>query len=73
MLWQHALLSITRNTSWVVLSKTLTAAYSSALPAVCSMPGTTPQLLSGCPSATHMPQPALSNLGSAGYDAPPSA
>eukprot|EP00972_Heterocapsa_arctica_P075702 11165150-Heterocapsa_arctica.AAC.1 len=42
MLCTHALLSMMRKTSCVVLSSTFTAASSSALPAVCSMPGTTP-------------------------------
>eukprot|EP00972_Heterocapsa_arctica_P017199 2541790-Heterocapsa_arctica.AAC.1 len=42
MLWTHALLSMTKKTSWAVLSRTVIAAYSSALTAVCSMPGTTP-------------------------------
>eukprot|EP00972_Heterocapsa_arctica_P066172 9761777-Heterocapsa_arctica.AAC.1 len=59
MLWTQALLSMIKYTSEVVRSNTLTAAFSSALPAVCSGPGTTPWLLRGCPSCTQMPQPDL--------------
>eukprot|EP00972_Heterocapsa_arctica_P046455 6854201-Heterocapsa_arctica.AAC.1 len=61
-----------RKTSFDVLSSTFTAEYSSALPAVCSTPGTTPKELSGCPSLTQTPHPDLRSLGSAGKDAPPS-
>eukprot|EP00972_Heterocapsa_arctica_P009304 1369769-Heterocapsa_arctica.AAC.1 len=60
-----------KKTSPDVLSRTLTAAYSSALLAVCSIPGTTPKQLSSCPSETHIPQPDLLSLWSAGKRAPP--
>eukprot|EP00972_Heterocapsa_arctica_P018717 2769022-Heterocapsa_arctica.AAC.1 len=63
---------MTRRTSPEVRSSTLTAAYSSARPAVCSTPGTTPKEFRGCPSCTQMPQPDLRSLGSAGKEAPPS-
>eukprot|EP00972_Heterocapsa_arctica_P023424 3451449-Heterocapsa_arctica.AAC.1 len=72
MLCTHASLSMVRKTSCAVLSSTFTAAYRSALPAVCSMPGTTPNVFNGWPSATQMPQPDLRILGSAGCAAPPS-
>eukprot|EP00972_Heterocapsa_arctica_P083312 12275847-Heterocapsa_arctica.AAC.1 len=42
MLWTQALLSMMRKTSFDMRSNTFTAAYSSARPAVCSTPGTTP-------------------------------
>eukprot|EP00972_Heterocapsa_arctica_P050212 7385012-Heterocapsa_arctica.AAC.1 len=60
------------NTSDEVLSRTLTAAYSSALPAVCSGPGTTPKLFSGCPSCAQTRHPDLRILWCAGWAAPQS-
>eukprot|EP00972_Heterocapsa_arctica_P049156 7235293-Heterocapsa_arctica.AAC.1 len=61
-----------RKTSFEVRSSTFTAAYSSALPAVCTTPGTTPKAFGGCPSCAQAPHPDLRSLGSAGKDAPPS-
>eukprot|EP00972_Heterocapsa_arctica_P032231 4750222-Heterocapsa_arctica.AAC.1 len=62
MLWTQALLSMMRRTSFEVRSNTLTAAYSSARPAVCSTPGTTPNEFRRCPSCTQIPQPDLRSL-----------